>query len=215
MMAAPKLAPNDRETELVQRVCRGEHEAFYDLVRPYERAIYFAAMVVLDNSADAEEVAQEAVLKAFNSICSFRFESKFSTWLVQITINEARMRLRKARRHLYESIDEQKSDEEGDYTPKDFADWRDIPSEELQRKELRDALNRALASLAPKYREVLILRDVQHMSIRETAKALGITESSVKTRLLRARLQMRDALAPGIDGSWTTGGAEFKKVRPW
>ena len=90
------------------------------------------------------------------------------------------MRFRKDRSHLYESIDEQKSDEEGDYWPKDFADWRDIPSEELQRKELREALKRALASLAPKYCEVLVLRDVQHMSIIETAKVLGITEASVK-----------------------------------
>ena len=97
----------------------------------------------------------------------------------------------------------------------DYADWRDIPSEELQRKELREALKRALASLDPKYREVLVLRDVQYMSIIESAKVLGITEASVKTRLLRARLQMRDALAPGIDGSWTTGRTEFKKVRPW
>ena len=109
----------------------------------------------------------------------------------------------------------QRPDEDGDYLPKDFADWRDIPSEALQRKELREALKRALAALDPKYREVLVLRDVQHVSIIETAKVLGITEASVKTRLLRARLQMRDALAPGIDGSWTTGRAEFKKVRPW
>ena len=215
MMGAPNLPPNDRETELIQRVCRGEHEAFYDLVRPYERAIYFAAMGVLNNSADAEEVAQEAVLKAFNGLVRFRFEAKFSTWLIQITVNEARARLRKDRRHLYESVDEQKEDEGGDYRPKDFADWRDIPSEELQRKELREALERAMTTLDAKYREVLILRDVQHLSIVETARALGITEASAKTRLLRARLQMRDALAPGIDGSWTTGRPEFKKVRPW
>jgi RNA polymerase sigma-70 factor (ECF subfamily) len=215
MMAAPAPPPNDRETELIKRVCRGEHEAFYDLVRPYERAIYFAAMGVLNNSADAEEVAQEAVLKAFNGLVRFRSEAKFSTWLIQITINEARAKLRKDRRHLYESVDEQREDESGDYRPKDFADWRDIPSEELQRKELREALKRAMATLDPKYREVLILRDVQHLSIVETAKVLGITEASVKTLLLRARLQMRDALAPGIDGSWTTGRPEFKKVRPW
>jgi RNA polymerase sigma-70 factor (ECF subfamily) len=125
------------------------------------------------------------------------------------------MRLRKERRHRYESIDEQAKDDEGDYIPKDFADWRDIPSEELQRKELRDALERAMAALGSKYREVLICRDVQHLSIAETAQILGITEASVKTRLLRARLQMRDALAPGFDGSWTTGRTEFKKVRPW
>jgi RNA polymerase sigma-70 factor (ECF subfamily) len=125
------------------------------------------------------------------------------------------MKLRKDRRQLYESIDPAREDEEGEYRPRDFADWRDIPSEELQRKELREALRRAMAALAPEYREVLILRDVQHLSIAETAKILGITEANVKTRLLRARLQMRGALAPGIDGSWTTGRTEFKKVRPW
>ena len=214
-MAASDLSSNDIEVELIQRVCRGEHEAFYDLVRPYERAIYFAAMGVLNNSADAEEVAQEAVLKAFNGLAQFRYEAKFKTWLIQITINEARAKLRKDRRHLYESVDEQKEDESGDYLPKDFADWRDIPSEELQRKELREALKRAMETLAPKYREVLILRDVQHLNTVETATALGITECCVKTRLLRARLHMREALAPGIDGSWTTGKREYKKVRPW
>jgi len=214
-MATPSLQTDDREVGLIQRVCRGEHEAFYELVRPYERAIYFAAIGVLSNPADAEEVAQETVLKAFNALPSFRFEAKFSTWIIQIAINESRMKLRKDRRHLYESIDPEREDEEGDYRPKDFADWRDIPSEELQRKELREALQRAMAALAPKYREVLILRDVQHVSIAETAKILGISEANVKTRLLRARLQMRDALAPGIDGSWTTGRNEFKKVRPW
>lgn len=200
---------------MIDRCLGGDHEAFYELMRPYERAVYFAAMSVLNNPADAEDVAQEAVLKAFNGLSRFRRESKFSTWLIQITINEARMKFRKDRPHLYESINDQRADEDGDYVPKDFADWRDIPSEALQRKELREALQRALASLDTKYREVLILRDVQHVSIIETAKILGITEASVKTRLLRARLQMRDALAPGIDGSWTTGRAEFKKVRPW
>jgi len=214
-MSAPNTVPDIRETELIQRVCSGDHEAFYELMKPYEKAVYFAARSVVNNPADAEEVAQEAVLKAFNNLSRFRLESKFSTWLVQITINEARMRLRKERRHLYESIDEQAKDDEGDYIPKDFADWRDIPSEELQRKELRDALERAMAALGSKYREVLICRDVQHLSIAETAQILGITEASVKTRLLRARLQMRDALAPGFDGSWTTGRTEFKKVRPW
>ncbi len=214
-MAAPSSQTNDREAALIQRVCRGEREAFYELVRPYERAIYFAAIAVLSNPADAEDVAQETVLKAFKALPNFRFEAKFSTWIIQIAINESRMKLRKDRRHLYESVDAHREDEEGEYRPKDFADWRDIPSEELQRKELREALRRAMAALAPKYREVLILRDVQHVSIAETAEILSITEASVKTRLLRARLQMREALAPGIDGSWTTGKDEFKKVRPW
>ena len=215
IMPAPILQSDRRETELIQRVCGGDHEAFYDLMRPYEKAVYFAAKGVVDNPADAEEVAQEAVLKAFRALPNFRLESKFSTWLIQITINEARMRLRKDRRHLYESIDSHPADDGDDYRPRDFADWRQIPSEELQRKELRAALTRAMASLDAKYREVLICRDVQHLSIAETSQVLGIAEASVKTRLLRARLQMRDALAPGIDGSWTTGRDEFKKVRPW
>jgi RNA polymerase sigma-70 factor, ECF subfamily len=185
------------------------------LVRPYERAVYVAAFSVLHNEHDAEEVAQEAVLKAFTHLARFRGDAKFSTWIIQIAINEARMKLRKDRRHLYDSIDEQPESEEGDYKPRDFADWREIPSEALERTELRDALKTAIASLAPKYREVFMLRDVQNVSITETAKILGITESSVKTRLLRARLQLRDALAPGIDGVWSLGEKSYRKVRPW
>ena len=203
------------ESELIQRVCQGDKEAFYSLVRPCERGVFTAAMSILNNPADAEEVAQEAVLKAFSALPRFRGEAKFSTWLIQITINEARLKLRKDRRHLYESVDQHQTDDQGDYFPKDYADWREIPSETLHREELREALKRALNSLLPKYREVLILRDVQHLSVQETAQVLGITEGSVKTRLLRARLQMRDALAPGIDGSWSSGKQEFEKVRPW
>ncbi len=205
----------EAEAALIARVLAGDSAAFYDLVRPHERSIYTAAYSVLGNEADAEDVSQEAVLKAYTHLARFRAESRFSTWIVQITLNEARMKLRKDRRKLYESIDDATEGPGGDYIPKDFADWREIPSEALQQKQLRQALSRALASLAPKYREVFVLRDVQKISIAETAKMLGITEPSVKTRLLRARLQMRDALAPGIDGSWTTGREEYKKVRPW
>jgi len=207
------LDPN--QAELIRRVNGGDKEAFYELVKPYERAVFTSAMSILNNQADAEEAAQEAVLKAFANISKFRGESKFSTWLIQIAINEARLKLRKDRRHLYESVDEPRSDEEGDYIPKDFADWREIPSEALQRKELGDALKRALAALPEKYREVLILRDIQHLSIEEASQVLGISAGNVKTRLLRARLQMRDALAPGFDGSWVTGREEYEKVRPW
>ena len=210
---APYLEPS--QAELVRRACEGDKEAFYSLVRPCERAVYFAAMSILNNPADAEEVAQEAVLKALSNLTRFRGEAKFSTWLIQITINEARLRLRKDRRHLYESVDEHQTDKEGEYFPKDFADWREIPSEALQREELRAALKRAIATLPVKYREVFILRDIQLLSTQETAQILAISEGNVKTRLLRARLQMRDALAPGIDGSWSTGNSEYQKVRPW
>jgi RNA polymerase sigma-70 factor (ECF subfamily) len=210
---APFSAVN--QAELVRRACEGDRDAFYSLVRSCERAIYVAAISIVNNPADAEEVVQEAVLKAFAHIAGFRAEAKFSTWLIQITINEARLRLRKDRRYLYESIDEPQANEEGEYHPKDFADWHEIPSEALKRVELRNALKQAMANLPLKYREVLILRDVQNLSIEETAEILGISQGNVKTRLLRARLQMRDALAPGIDGSWSSGKPEYKKVRPW
>jgi RNA polymerase sigma-70 factor (ECF subfamily) len=189
------------ERQLMDRVLNGETDLFYELIRPYERAVFFAATSILGNEADAEEVAQEAVLKAFKNLARFRREAKFSTWLIQITINEAKMKLRKDRRHLYESIENGQRNEDGDYIPTDFADWREIPSEALEQAELREALQKALMSLPEKYRTVLILRDIQHMSIAETAQALGITEENVKTRTSRARLQMRDALAPGWEPS--------------
>jgi RNA polymerase sigma-70 factor (ECF subfamily) len=203
------------ESALIQRVCEGDTEAFFSLVHPCERGVFAAAMSILNNPADAEEAAQEAILKAFVALPGFRGEAKFRTWLIQITINEARLKIRKGRKHLEESVDEQPTDEQGDYFPKDFADWREIPSETLHRRELREALKRALNSLPAKYREVVILRDVQHMSTEETAQVLAIKEGCVKTRLLRARLQMRDALAPGIDASWSSGKQEYEKVRPW
>lgn len=206
--------PERSEAELLARIKAGDVEAFYELVRPYERAVFLAALSLVKNDADAEEVAQEAVLKAFKNLSRFRQEAKFSTWLIQISINEAKMKLRKDRRHLYESLEEGKQGDEGDYIPKDFADWREIPSEALEQKELRKALTRALDSLPEKYRTVLILRDVQHLSINETAQALGLSEANVKTRLCRARLQMRDALAPGFDGAWSRGRT-YEKVRPF
>ena len=205
----------EEEIALIGRVCAGEKHMFYELIQPYERSVYIAAHSVLQNEADAEDVAQEAFLKAFAHLATFRKESKFSTWLIQIAINEARMRRRKDRKSLYESVDEPQTGEDGDYSPKDFADWREIPSETLQRTELRQAIQRALASLHQKYREVFVMRDVQNLSITETAETLGISEAAVKTRLLRARLQMREALAPGFDGAWNVGDGTWKKVRPW
>ena len=203
------------EATLIARVRSGDHEAFYDLVRPHERSIYLAALSIVHNDADAEEVIQETILKAFKAIGRFREEAKFSTWIFQIAINESRMKLRKDRRHLYDSLDEPvKGEEQGDYIPRDFADWREIPSEALDNARLREALTKALASLSPKYRQVLVLRDIEHLNVAETAKVIGISEAAVKTRLLRARLQMRDALAPGFDGAWKKG-REYEKVRPW
>jgi len=214
-MSLTATIPNQRETDLIARIKSGERNLFYELIQPYQRSVYAAAFSVLGNPTDAEDAAQEAFLKALTHIAQFRAEAKFSTWLVQIALNEARLRIRKERKGLYSSIDEGGQDDDGEYFPIDYADWREIPSEALQRKELKEALERALESLKPKYREVLVLRDIEHLNIAETAEALGISEASVKTRLLRARLMMRDALAPGFDGSWSVGTPTYKKIRPF
>src|SRR5438477_10262399 len=207
-------AEKSNEEMLIRRIRGGEHELFYELIRPYERRVYSAAFAILRNEADAEDAAQEAVLKAFKHIRQFRAEARFSTWLIQITVNEARMRLRRDRSNVIEPIVDH-PDEEGNYTPRDFADWREIPSETAERNEIREKLLEALASLGAKYREVFMLRDVQHLSIDETAKALDITIASVKTRLLRARLMLRDLLAPGLGGSWNSRLSFVKGKRPW
>ena len=207
-------AGDDDEQSLIARICKGEPSLFATLVKAYERRVYATALALLRNDADAQDVAQEAILKAFANLRQFRGESKFSTWLIQITVNEARMRQRKQRADLFEPIAELQ-DEEGAYTPRDFADWREIPSEALERSEIRALLAKALASLAQKYREVFILRDMEQISIEETAEVLNISIASVKTRLLRARLMLRDILAPDLANGWFSRAPFGKGSKPW
>jgi RNA polymerase sigma-70 factor (ECF subfamily) len=207
-------AATTREQQLIASVQQGKRELFYELVRPYERRIYAAALAILRNEADAEDVCQEAMLKAFAHIRQFRAEARFSTWLIQITVNEALMRRRRDRTVVMEGL-AQRPDEEGNYTPRDFADWREIPSEALERKEVRQRLAEALATLDRKYREVFMLRDMEHLNIQETAEALGISTASVKTRLLRARLMLRDLLAAGWERGWFSRLPFEKGSKPW
>jgi RNA polymerase sigma-70 factor (ECF subfamily) len=200
-MASAATDPrNIREAEMISRILAGERELFYDLIKPYERTIFLIAYSVLRCEADAEEVSQEAVLKAYRALSSFRGNSKFSTWLVTITLNEARMRFRRLRPGSVISLEEFVDDDEGDFTPAVLTDWREIPSEALERKELRDILQRAVSELPLKYREVLIMRDVRDMNIAETAEMLGVSQGVVKTRLLRARLMMQKLVAPQLRG---------------
>ena len=186
-----------REAELIARVLNGERELFHDLIRPYEKSLYFAAFSMLRNEADAEDTVQEAILKAYKALQGFRSESKFSTWLATIVLNEARGRLRHERVLEFESIDEQPEHDE-DFAPAVIADWREVPSETLERKEVRELIQSAVAGLPEIYREVFVLRDVQDLSIAEAAVSLGIAEGLVKVRLLRARLMMQKALAPKL-----------------
>ena len=210
----PGRAGGAREQDLILSVQRGQHELFYELVRPYERRVYAAALAILRNEHDAEDAAQEAMLKALANIRQFRAESRFSTWLIQITVNEALMRRRRERTVIMEGIDERRA-QESEYAPRDFADWREIPSEALERKEVRQRLAEALGMLDRKYREVFVLRDMEHLNIQETAEALGISVASVKTRLLRARLMLRDLLAAGWEQGWFSRLPFEKGNKPW
>jgi len=211
-----KVSPGGEthEQELIRRIQNGEREVFYELVRPYQRRVYAAALAVLRNPADAEDAAQEAILKAFAHIGQFRSESRFSTWLIQIAINEARMHRRREHAEIMQPIGEHQ-DEEGSYIPREFPDWREIPSESLERAEVRELLLRALASLGDKYREIFVLRDVHQLSIEEVAGMLGISRASVKTRLLRARLMLRDLLAPKMSTGWFSRESSPKGNKPW
>lgn len=186
----------EREKELIARIIAGETDLFHELIRPYERMVYLSILTMLRNEQEAEDAAQEVMVNAFRHLKSFRGDAKFSTWLVTIAMNEGRQRLRKAKGVQVESLDETKDDRDGDFTPAVLTDWREIPSEALEKKEMRQKLREAVEQLPPIYREVLVLRDLQELNQEETASALGINITLVKVRLHRARMMLQKLLAP-------------------
>lgn len=191
------------DLELVERARAGDTDAFYALVRQYQRTVYWAAFGLLGNSADAEEISQETFLKCFQHLDQFRGDSRFSTWLTQIALNEARQRLRKQRPALYDSLEAaDTSDENRSWLPRFLADWRENPEQQYAGEELRRIVTKAVESLPPIYRTVLLLRDLEQMSNEEVAQALGLSLPAMKSRLLRARLQLRDKLAPHFRRGW-------------
>jgi RNA polymerase sigma-70 factor, ECF subfamily len=217
-VGAENTASNDGkragELVLISKILAGEKDVFLELVRPYQRTIYATVISMLGSKEDAEDVTQDVLLKALPRLHQFRQESAFGTWLIQIAINEARMRRRTLRHGIMFSLT---SEPDGERTcvPKDFADWREIPSEALERSEIREALAKALTSLEEHYRLTFILRDVNELSITETASVLGISAAAVKSRLRRARLMLRDILSPGLQNG-RHGDLAFKEVRkPW
>jgi RNA polymerase sigma-70 factor, ECF subfamily len=185
------------ESRMIASILAGDAQLFHELVRPYERRVYAMALSFLRNEADAEDVAQEAFLKAFRNLASFRGDAKFGTWLVSITLNEARSRIRHRDAIKMESLDEPQ-DEQGQTSPALLRDWKEIPSEALERKEIRLLLHKAITALPLIYREVFQLRDIEQLSVNEAAAALGISISSVKVRLHRARMMLQRNLAPQL-----------------
>jgi RNA polymerase sigma-70 factor (ECF subfamily) len=182
---------------MIASILAGETELYYGLIRPYELSVYRAALSLMKNKSDAEDVAQEAFLKALRSLDEFRGEAKFSTWLISITVNEARSRLRRQSKLRMESLDEPPR-VRGRLRPALLTDWREVPSEVLERRELRKMLRQAIHKLSPIYREVLLMRDVEECSIEETSAALTISISSVKFRLHRARILLQKEVAPKL-----------------
>jgi RNA polymerase sigma-70 factor (ECF subfamily) len=184
-----------QEAILIAAILAGEREKFHDLIRPYERQVYLTALALIKNEAEAEDIAQEAILRAYRKLASFRGDARFSTWLIAITLNEARTRLREEKRAQFDSLDDRNTTT-GDYTPAALTDWREVPSEALERQEIRLLMRQAVDELPTPFREVVVLRDIEELSVNETAESLGISIALVKVRLHRARLLLQKKLAP-------------------
>jgi RNA polymerase sigma-70 factor (ECF subfamily) len=188
---------NHAEAEMIAKILAGETQLYHELIRPYERSVYLMALSHMKNEADAEDVAQEAIVRAYKSLASFRGEAKFSTWLIRITLNAARSRLRRMSLVRMDSLDTP-PDEDHNVSPALLRDWREIPSEVIERKEIRLLLQQAVEQLPDIYRQVFLLRDVEEMNINETAVALSISIPNVKVRLHRARMMLQEQLAPQL-----------------
>jgi RNA polymerase sigma-70 factor, ECF subfamily len=182
---------------MISAILAGDTELYYGLIRPYELSVYRIALSLMKNKSDAEDVAQETFLKAFHSLEDFRGQAKFGTWLISITLNEARSCLRRQSTRRMESLDELPR-EGGRLRPALLKDWREVPSEALERRELRKMLRHAIDKLSPIYREVLLMRDVEEFSIETSSAALTISISSVKVRLHRARIMLQKEVAPKL-----------------
>jgi RNA polymerase sigma-70 factor (ECF subfamily) len=193
-MAQPSATPAMAdESALVEKARQGDAPAFTDLVNRYERKIYRLAKHITQNDEDAEDVLQETFLKAYEHLPDFRGNSRFYTWLVRIAVNESLMRLRKRKAGSTVSLDD--TIDMGEETiAREIAVWDDNPEERYSQEELRQILDGAIDSLPPIYRTVFVLRDVDELSTEETADVLTISIPAVKSRLLRARLQLRDRL---------------------
>lgn len=191
---------HQRNSAIIAQILQGDRKLFHDLVRPYERGLFLAANAVLRNHADAEDAVQDAILKAFIHLQQLSSPEKFKSWLFRIVVNEARLKIRNSHSHLFESLE--KENQEIDFMPRDFADWREDPLENLEKTEIREAISHALQRLPAIYRQIFILRDVQELTVSECAEILGVKPETLKVRLHRARLMMREELTPRFKLHW-------------
>ena len=181
------------ESALVARAREGDAAAFNELVTRYERRIFRLAKNITQSDEDAEDVLQETFLKAYEHLSGFQGQSKFYTWIVRIAVNEALMKLRKRKSDRTVPLDEPVDTGE-DTVVREIAVWEENPEQRYSREELGQILDESVESLRPPFRTVFVLRDIEELSTEETAEALGISVPAVKSRLLRARLQLREKL---------------------
>lgn len=193
-MAHSPVQPDvNGDAELVARARDGDPAAFEELVQKYERKVFRLAKNITNNEEDAEDVLQETFLKAYSHLDGFQGNSRFYTWLVRIAVNEALMKLRKRKSDKMVSLDE--GIETGEETMvREIAVWEDDPEQRYSQEEIRAILHEAIAALRPAFRTVFILRDIEELSTEETAHLLDLSVPAVKSRLLRARLQLRERL---------------------
>ncbi|MGA7341177.1 MAG: sigma-70 family RNA polymerase sigma factor [Terracidiphilus sp.] len=195
-----KASNPESEAESIRRILAGEKHLFHSLIRPCERAVYFLLLSLLRNESEAEDAAQETAIKVYRNLHLFRGDSQFRTWVLSIARNEGLGRLRKAETRREDSLDALTDAEAGDFTPAILTSWREVPAEALERQELGALLRQAIEGLPEIYRNVVLLRDIEEMDVRETASALGIAEGAVKVRLHRARALLQRNLAPKLKG---------------
>jgi len=181
------------EPVLVAKAKAGDGDAFTALVKQYERKIYRLAKHITQNDQDAEDVLQDTFLKAYEHLDGFQGNSKFYTWIVRIAVNESLMKLRKRKGDRTVPLDEPVDTGE-EMVAREIAVWEDNPEERYSRDEIQEILDQAVQTLKPDFRTVFILRDIEELSTEETAEALGISIPAVKSRLLRARLALREKL---------------------
>jgi len=183
----------DEEAAVVAQARTGDAKAFNELLQRYERKIFRLALHITQNREDAEDVLQETFLKAYQHLDQFQGQSKFYTWIVRIAVNQALMKLRKRKSDRSVSLDDT-IDTGEDTVAREIAAWDENPEQQYGREELNQILTSAVDGLTPIYRAVFVLRDVDGLSTEETAEALELSVPAVKSRLLRARLQLRDKL---------------------
>jgi RNA polymerase sigma-70 factor (ECF subfamily) len=194
---------------LVHASKSGDVAAFEELVKRYDHKLLRIAQHLMHNREDTEDVVQEAFLKAFQHLDQFRENSKFSTWLIRITLNQSLMKLRKRRQTTEVSIDNNFQLEE-DNLPIDVADWAPNPEELYRATELQEILSKTLQELGPGLRVVFVLRDIEGFSLEQTAEALGLSLAAVKARSWRARLQLRERLSKYFHKTEEFAGAELR-----